>query len=76
MAGRLLLMFLCRRDAGAPFLHVVLDDSHKTVCTDGRVDLDAYCVFSGALEFLDFQMLLQPFEEEFHLPSVLVGFRL
>ena len=49
---------------------VVLDDSHKTVSDDGHMNLYSDCVFRLTPELLDLQMLLNPLEEEFHLPAV------
>ena len=51
---------------------VVLDDSHKTVSDDGHMNLYSDCVFRLTPELLDLQMLLNPLEEEFHLPAIAV----
>ena len=38
-------------------------DGDKTIGDDGREDLYIDSVFAGSVEFLDMQMLLQPFEK-------------
>ena len=48
---------------GTSKLEVVLNDSDETVCDDGRVYLYVDSVLAGFVEFLDMQMLLQPFEK-------------
>ena len=41
----------------------MLHDGNQTVGTYGRVDLYSDSVLSGAPELLDFEVLLEPFEE-------------
>ena len=53
-------------------LVVVLNDSHEAVCDDGHMYLDAYRILGLAPKGLDFEMLLDPFEKEFDLPSISV----
>ena len=52
----------------------MLNDGNQAIGTDGSIDLDSYGVFSGAPELLDFEVLLEPFEEQLYLPTVLVEF--
>lgn len=49
---------------------LVLNDSDETVCDDGNMDLYAYGIFTLTPKSLDSEMLLDPFEEKFHLPAV------
>ena len=44
-------------------------DGDKTIGDDGREDLYIDSVFAGSVEFLDMQVLLQPFEEELYAPT-------
>jgi hypothetical protein len=53
-------------------MHIVLYDGNKTVGADGGVDLYPDSVLGSAPEPLDFEVLLEPLEEKFYLPSVLV----
>ncbi len=48
------------------------DDRHQHVDADGDPDLRSHSVLRGAVETLDSQMLLDPFEEQLHLPAALV----
>lgn len=58
---------------GASFeLHVLLHYGDKTIGNDGAVDLDSDSVLGSTPKFLDFEMLLEPLEKQFYLPSVLV----
>ena len=50
----------------------MLHDSDQTIGNDGCTDLDPDGILCSAPEFLDFQMLLQPLEEELNLPPVLI----
>ena len=59
----------------APCPQFLLDDGDQAVGGDCRPDLDAHGIFGTAPEFLDLQMLLQPFEEQFDLPAVSVEVR-
>lgn len=45
------------------------DDRHQDVDGDGDPDLIFDRIFRCAEERLDSQMLLDPFEEQFHLPA-------
>jgi len=45
------------------------DDCHQHIDADGNPDLRAYGVLRGAVEALDAQVLLDPLEEQLHLPS-------
>ncbi len=49
-----------------------LDDSNKDVNGDCDPDLSLYGVFGGAIESLDPEMLLDPFEKQFHLPTAAI----
>jgi len=51
------------------------DDGHQHVHGDGNPDLGLDGVEAGTVESLDSQVLLDPFEEEFDLPSTLVQLR-
>ena len=53
-------------------MHIVLYDGNKAVGADSGVDLYPDSVLRSAPEPLDFEVLLEPLEEEFYLPSVLV----
>ena len=50
----------------------VFDDCDEHVGSNSAPDLRAHRVLAVAQEFLDSQMLLDPFEEQLHLPSILV----
>ena len=51
---------------------VVLDDCDEAVCDDGDVNLYPDSVLCFAPKGVDLKMLLNPLEEEFHLPTVAV----
>ena len=53
-------------------VHIMLDNSHKTVCCNSHTDLYANSVLRCAPEFLYLKMLLEPFEEQFNQPSFLM----
>ncbi len=53
-------------------LEVVFDDGDKTICDDGDVDLYSHSILAVTPESLDTEMLLNPFEEKFDLPTVTV----
>src|SRR5713101_763705 len=55
-------------------LEFLFDDGHEDVDTDGNPDLRFHGVYGGAVDGLDTQVLLDPLEEEFHLPPALVEF--
>ena len=48
----------------------MLHDGNQTIGNDGCTDLNPNGILCFAPEFLDFQMLLQPLEEELNLLSV------
>ena len=50
----------------------LLDNRYQNVNTDGDPDLSFYRVLGSTEKCLDTQMLLDPFEEDFYLPTVLV----
>lgn len=52
--------------------HLVFNDGDKAISAYGRVDLNSDRVLGIAPEGGYPEMLLNPFEEEFHLPAVLV----
>src|SRR5271169_3528182 len=47
----------------------LLDDRHQHVDADGDPDLRPHSVLGSAVEAFDAQVLLDPLEEQFHLPS-------
>ncbi len=53
-------------------LHIMLHYRHEAISNYGTIYLDAYRIFRCSPEFLDFEVLLDPFEKKFHAPSVLV----
>ena len=53
-------------------LKVMLDDCNEAVCDDSNVYLYAHGILRLAPETFDLKMLLDPFEEELHLPPILV----
>jgi hypothetical protein len=48
------------------------DDSNKDIGGNGDPDLSFYRVERSTIESLDTEMLFDPFEEQFYLPSALV----
>ncbi len=50
----------------------LLDDSDEHVGGHGAPDLRLHRVLTGAQEFLDSQVLLEPLEEQFHRSTVFV----
>ena len=50
----------------------MLHNGNQTIGNDSSTDLDPDGILCSAPEFLDFQMLFQPLEEELNLPPVLV----
>ena len=44
----------------------------KDIGGDGNLDLGLYRIFGSTIKCLDSEMLLDPFEEQFYLPSALV----
>lgn len=53
-------------------LEIVLNDSDETVCDDGDMDLNTHRIVTLSPERLDLEVLLDPLEEQFDLPSVFV----
>ena len=53
-------------------MKLFFDDSDEHVGRNGAPDLRAHCVLAGSQEFLDPQMLLDPFEEQLYLPPIFV----
>ena len=53
-------------------LEVVPDDGNEAVGDDGDMNLYAHCIFGFSPETLDLEMLLDPFEEQLHLPPIFV----
>jgi hypothetical protein len=53
-------------------LEVVLDNGNEAVGDDGHVYLYSDCIFRFSPETLDLEVLLDPFEEEFHLPPIFI----
>ena len=50
----------------------MLDYSDQAISDDGDIYLRLYGILRSAPELLDFEMLLQPLEEQLDLPAVLV----
>ena len=57
---------------GPSKLEVMLDDSNEAVCDDGDMNLYPDSILGITPERFDLEMLLDPFEEKFHLPAVAV----
>ena len=55
---------------GAPKFEVMLNDSDKTVCDDGNVNLNTHRIVALSPKELDSEMLLNPFEKQLHLPPI------
>ena len=53
-------------------LEVVLDDGNKAIGDDGNVNLYTNSIFGFSPESFDLEVLLDPFEKQLHLPSVLI----
>ena len=53
-------------------LEVMLDDGNEAVCDDGNVNLYADCILGLSPESFDLEVLLDPFEKQFHLPSIFI----
>ena len=53
-------------------LEVMLDDGNEAVCDDGNVNLYADCILGLSPESFDLEVLLDPFEEQLHLPPILI----
>ena len=53
-------------------LEVVLDNGNEAVGDDGDMNLYAHSIFGFSPEPLDLEMLLDPLEEQLHLPPILV----
>ena len=53
-------------------LEVVLDNGNEAVGDDGHVYLYSDCIFRFSPETLDLEVLLDPFEEELHLPPIFI----
>ncbi len=60
---------------GTAKLEVELKDSDETVCGDGNMDLDTHRIITLSPEELDFEMLFDPFEEQFDLPPATTAFK-
>ena len=56
----------------SPDFEVVLNDGNETVRDDGDVYLNSHSVLRLSPKPLDLKMLLDPFEEELHLPSIFI----
>ena len=51
-------------------MQTLLRDSDQHIGADCNPDLRLHCVLAGAQKRLDAQVLLDPFEEQFDLPTV------
>ena len=56
-------------------MKLFLDDGNEDIGGYGAPDLGLHRILAGAEELLDSQMLLDPFEEQFHLPAAFVNLR-
>src|SRR5712664_8513 len=52
----------------------LLDDGDQNIGGDGDPDLRLYAILGSSVEGFNSQMLLDPFEKEFHLPAAAVQF--
>ena len=50
----------------------MLHNGYETVGTNSRVDLYSDSVLSSSPELLDLEVLLEPLEEQFYLPTILI----
>lgn len=57
---------------GSANLEVVLDNGNEAVANDGDMYLYAHCILRFSPESFDLEMLLDPLEEQLHLPPILV----
>ena len=58
---------------GASFQpHIMLHDGNETVGTNDRINLYSDSVLGCTPELFDFEVLLEPLEEQLYLPTVLV----
>ena len=57
---------------GPANFEVVLDDGNEAICDDGNVYLYPNGIFGFSPETFDLKMLLNPLEEQFHLPAIFV----
>ena len=53
-------------------LEVVFDNGNEAVGDDGHMYLYSDCIFGLSPETLDLEVLLDPFEEELHLPPIFI----
>lgn len=53
-------------------LMVMFDDTHEAICDDGHMYLNTDSILAFTPEGFDLEMLLDPFEEQFNLPSVFI----
>ena len=53
-------------------LHIMLYNGNEAVGTNGRVNLYSDSIICSAPEFLDFEVLLEPLEEQLYMSAVLV----
>ena len=53
-------------------MKLLFDDGNQHIGGHGAPDLRLHRVLAGAQKALDAQMLLDPFEEQLHLPATLV----
>ena len=51
---------------------VMLDNGNQTIGCNSRINLDSDSCFCNAPKGFNMQMLLDPFKEQFHLPSFFV----
>ena len=56
-------------------LMIMFNDTNETICDDADMDLNTDSILTLAPKGLDSEMLLDPFEEQFDLPSVFISER-
>ena len=57
---------------GTTDLHVMFDDTDEAICDDGNMYLNTDCILRFSPKCLDTEMLFDPFEKQFNLPSIFI----
>ncbi len=50
--------------------HIMSNDDNKAISNYGTIDLKTNGIFRSSPKLLDFKVLLNPFEEQFHAPTI------